>query len=44
MFSVNGPSTEREEEAHKNLSGFRVTRCAPDAITASLISRPVDLK
>jgi len=44
MFSTNDLSTEREDEAHKNLFGFRVTTCAPDAITAPLIGRPVDLK
>lgn len=44
MFSVNNLSTEREEEAHKSLFSFRVTTCAPDAITTSLIGRPVDLK
>lgn len=44
MFSMKDLSIEREEEAHKNLFSFRVTTCAPDAITTSLIGRPVDLK
>lgn len=41
---MNNLSTEREDEAYKNLFSFRITTCAPDAITTSLIGRPVDLK
>lgn len=41
---MNNLSTEREEEAHRDLFSFRVTACAPDAITTSLIGRPVDIK
>jgi len=41
---MSGPRAEGEEQAPQNLSSFRVTSCAPDAITAALIGRPLDIK